>query len=302
VCCNRHMGSSSRFRMRRATLGVLLLMAHAMVVAQVTCNSPPIVMLTNPPSGSLFSFPSIIRLKASASDSDGSIIDVHFYEATNLLGTITQPPYQLFLTNVLGEQYPGSAYVLTATATDDKGATSTSAPVNILVIHDVTRPIVSITAPFDGASFLSPGPIAITASVSTRDGSENPVRFYSGTNLIGIVPAPPYTLMAGNLPVGQHDLTAKYTDDVGTPATSAPVRILVTPLALSSPARLFDGGFRLTITGLSTGRSFQIQASTNSLLWTSLATNVASSNSVDFIDAAATNSALRLYRAFQILE
>jgi hypothetical protein len=261
-------------------------------------NSPPIIALTSPPSGSWVSFGGVLRLKASASDPDGSIVAVRFYQGTNPLGTVSEAPYNLAVRNHF--RLPGY-YDLTAAATDNQGASSTSAPVTIFVFQDPIPPRVSITEPKDGDVFLAPATIAVTAAVVVYDGSENPVRFFSGTNFIGSASGPPYTLVTSNLPPGQHRFTARYTDGAGNSGTSPEVRILLSPLALANPGRLSDGAFHFTVTGLSTGRNFVVQAANPSLLWAAIATNFASSNMVLFIDNSITNTQTRFYRALQEL-
>jgi hypothetical protein len=93
-----------------------------------TPNIPPAVSITSPASGASFTAPASITISASASDSDGSVAKVDFYQGASLLGTSTTAPYSFTWTNVT----PGS-YTLTARATDNLGAESASAPVNVTV-------------------------------------------------------------------------------------------------------------------------------------------------------------------------
>jgi len=62
-----------------------------------------------------------VALSASASDFDGSVTTVAFYNGSALLGTDTTSPYTFSWNNV-----PPGDYSLTAIATDDAGATTTS--------------------------------------------------------------------------------------------------------------------------------------------------------------------------------
>jgi hypothetical protein len=120
---------------RLASLAVTLAFALCAIngTTHELSNSPPSIALTNPASGSVFTWASIIRLKASASDADGIVTQVSFLDGTNILGILVEPPYQLFLTNVLAP-YPVSDHDLVATATDDQGAMATSAVVRIVVL------------------------------------------------------------------------------------------------------------------------------------------------------------------------
>ena len=63
-----------------------------------------------------------------AADSDGSIASVAFYNGTTLIGSDTTAPYSVAWSNVAT-----GSYSLTAKATDNQGAVTTSAPVTITV-------------------------------------------------------------------------------------------------------------------------------------------------------------------------
>ena len=91
-------------------------------------NVPPNVGLTAPGSGATFSAPATVTLTASASDSDGTIVQVDFYAGTTLLGSDTTAPYTFTWNNVAA-----GTYSLTAVATDNGNASTTSTPVSITV-------------------------------------------------------------------------------------------------------------------------------------------------------------------------
>ena len=65
---------------------------------------------------------------ASASDTDGTITQVQFYQGSTLLGTDTSSPYSYSWSSVAA-----GSYSLTPRATDDDGAVTTSTAVNITV-------------------------------------------------------------------------------------------------------------------------------------------------------------------------
>ena len=95
----------------------------------VTANSAPTVSLTSPSMGASFFAPAAIALAATATDSDGSVARVDFYQGATLIGTAATAPYTYTWTSVT----PGS-YALTARATDNRGAATTSATVNVTVV------------------------------------------------------------------------------------------------------------------------------------------------------------------------
>jgi len=95
----------------------------------LTMNAAPSVSLTSPADNATFTAPASIPLAATAADTDGTIQKVEFFHGgTNLIATVSAAPYTFNWTNVAA-----ASYTLTAKATDNLNATTTSAPVNITV-------------------------------------------------------------------------------------------------------------------------------------------------------------------------
>lgn len=90
-------------------------------------NVAPVVQLTAPANGATMTSPANITLTATASDSDG-IGKVEFYLGTTKLGEDLTAPYTLSWNNVVA-----GSYSLTAKATDNLGAVTTSSAVTITV-------------------------------------------------------------------------------------------------------------------------------------------------------------------------
>jgi len=78
--------------------------------------------------GASYFAPATIALAAAATDSDGTVARVDFYQGTTLIGTAASAPYTYTWSNVTQGNYN-----LTALATDDRGAAATSAAVNVTV-------------------------------------------------------------------------------------------------------------------------------------------------------------------------
>ena len=198
-------------------------------------NVPPTVSLTNPASGATFSAPAAITLTASASDVDGTITKVEFYQGATLLETVTTAPYQYTWSNVTAGNYS-----LTAKATDNNGGGTTSSAVSITVNPNVP-PTVGLTSPAGGANFSAPAAITLTASASDVDGTITKVDFYRGSTLIDTDTTAPFQITWSNVAVGSYSLTAKATDNSGGVTTSGAVSITVNPnvpptVSLASPA------------------------------------------------------------------
>ncbi len=296
-------------------------------------NTPPTVALTAPAGGSSFKDPSGISLTADAADSDGIVTRVDFYVNGSLLATDTNSPFAATWSSM-----QAGTYVLTAKATDNMGAATTSQPVSVTVgrtpmvrfnvtdayasepgtdtatiqvyrfnntndaltvsytvggtatpgadyvallgsvtipagvstVPVVIQPIddllleptetvvltlssnaayaitdprtatayildnetnvppsVMLTAPADGATFVDPTNIVLTAAVSDVAGSIIRVDYLANGILVGSATNSPYAATWANMMDGGYVLTAKATDNLGAVATSQPVSITV---------------------------------------------------------------------------
>ncbi len=100
----------------------------------VTVNTPcgsnvaPTVSISQPANNSTATAGTNLQINASATDSDGSISQVQFYNGANLLGTSTTSPYSYIYTTI-----PAGTYTFTARATDNCGAVTTSSVITVTV-------------------------------------------------------------------------------------------------------------------------------------------------------------------------
>ena len=91
-------------------------------------NVSPTVTITSPANNATINRASGTTIRATASDSDGTIIKVEFYAGSTLLGTDTSASYSFFW-----RPTSRGNFTLTARAYDDDGAVTTSAPVTVRV-------------------------------------------------------------------------------------------------------------------------------------------------------------------------
>jgi chitodextrinase len=99
------------------------------VSATPQANQPPTVSLTSPANGANYTAPAKIDLAATASDPDGTVSSVSFHDGSSLIATDTTAPCT-YRWNVAA----AGPRTLTARATDNQGATTTSSSVTITVI------------------------------------------------------------------------------------------------------------------------------------------------------------------------
>ncbi len=200
--------------------GVTTSLASTITVS--SSNAAPTVTLTQPSNGATFTAPATVNLAATASDADGTVTKVEFFNGTTKLGEDTTAPYSFTWSGVAA-----GTYTLTARATDNLGGVTTSASSSITVSSPNVAPTVSITAPLDAAIFTWKPAITITATASDLDGTVTKVEFLNGTTVLGQDTSAPYSFTWKNVPQGSHSLTARATDNAGAVVTSDAVGIFV---------------------------------------------------------------------------
>lgn len=82
---------------------------------------PPIVAITSPPDNSFFPVPAVFTLQAAASDPNGTVTLVEFFQGSTKLGEVATAPYSLAWSNALTGNYS-----FRAVATDNDALRSTS--------------------------------------------------------------------------------------------------------------------------------------------------------------------------------
>jgi len=93
-------------------------------------NPGPLVMMTAPKAGQDYKAPATIELEAEASDANGLVTEVEFFEGSdrNPLGSGDIAPYKATMRDL-----PPGRYALFARAKDDEGGLGTSAPIRVEV-------------------------------------------------------------------------------------------------------------------------------------------------------------------------
>jgi hypothetical protein len=190
------------------------------------------------------------------------------------------------------------SYALTAKATDNAGASTTSAPVNITVTAPNQAPSITLTAPTNGSTFTVTDTITLTAT-ATDDGSVTKVEFFANDTLVGTDTNSPYSVSV-SLVAGSYALTAKATDNAGASTTSTAVSITVNTTTLVEPPRINSisrnqNTYILEVAGTS-GVPHTLEATPDFVTWTALATNTPAGGSVTFTDTPGTDQQKRFYR------
>jgi uncharacterized protein (DUF1800 family) len=192
--------------------------------------------------------PASLTLKATASDPDGSIAKVVFYNGCDRLGEATAAPWQFAVSN-LG----AGTYTFSAKAIDDRGA-ETMASSKAIEVSGAGSPSppaankppqVSITTPANGSFYAQGATIELAANAKDPDGSVAKVEYFANTMKIGEAVASPWGA-SWTATSGDYTLTAVATDDKGLNTTSAAVLVSVAGPAPALDAQTKDAARFLT--------------------------------------------------------
>ena len=221
----------------------------ALVGVTVAANVLPTVSITSPLTGSSVATGSINTINATASDADGTVSGVQFFANGVSLGTDNSSPYSATWTPTIA-----GAYNLTAVATDNVGASATSAVVTVAVTG-TNAPTVAITSPTTGSTVPVGLARNITASVNVTVGGLASLEFFANGVSLGFAPLATFPLGVASPwqpnATGNYSLTAVATDTFGNRATSAAIAVTVA-------AQGGAGAPTVTVTSPSNGATYYV--------------------------------------------
>ncbi len=188
--------------------------------------------------------------------------------ATATVATTTYATYELDITGyIVAEKDAGRDLVSMALhnpsnsnnhITMHSREATTDKPQLVIVTSDVNNaaPTVSLTAPTNGASYITPASVTVSANATDADGSISKVDFYAGTSLIGTDSSSPYSISWNSVEAGAYSLRAVATDNGGATTISEAVNISVLSpnnlpqVSLSAPVSglIFPAGANISLT------------------------------------------------------
>ena len=191
-------------------------------------NIAPVISLSSSATN-LPTVPAQVVLTATASDSDGQVAKVLFYQGTTLLATLTAPPYSYTA------QVPAAgSYAFSAIAVDDKGASTTSNIITVLAGPFVNQPpTVALAA--STSTVTAPAQVILTANASDIDGTVVMVSLYQGGTKLVDLTTPPYVYTASLNIAGDFPFTAVAVDNMGATAQSTAISVHVNPAGPPPP-------------------------------------------------------------------
>ena len=119
-------------------------------------NLPPTVSITEPLGGSQYIAPASLNIKTSASDPDGVVAKVEFYDGTTKLGEDSYFPYEYFWKDV-----PAGVHNISAKVFDNKGAANSSDRVSVAIVNKTLPDEIPIVTPPVPASAYNFGAVTL---------------------------------------------------------------------------------------------------------------------------------------------
>jgi hypothetical protein len=194
---------------------------------QLLANQSPKVSITSPSKNSTFISPATIIIDAMASDPDGSISKVEFFNGSIKLGEVTTAPYTFIWKDVTE-----GTYSLTAVAIDNLNSTTVSVAVSETVINSIPtgnrEPTIRITKPDNGGKYITPSTIDVTIDSYDPDGTISKVEYFLGTTKLGESITAPYSFSFESRNVGSYEIRAIASDIYNAIVSSSLVNIYVT--------------------------------------------------------------------------
>jgi len=239
-------GQIHRVQIRRGARMAFTATAAAAIVAcggggsdgpTTPANQAPSITLDAPAANANFFSVDTVQITATASDADGTVAKVEFFDGTTKLGEDTSAPFAFDWVNP-----PVGPHTLTVRATDNAGATTVSASRTINSAQNQV-PTVAMAAPANNFKANAPTAVLLTANASDTDGTVAKVEFFKinpaapvfdATTLVGQADAvgtpPSYQLTTAPLAAGIYNYAARATDNKGGTSTSGSVQVIINAL------------------------------------------------------------------------
>jgi len=300
------------------------------VTLRIAPTSPPAITIVSPTNGAVFIEGAPVTLAADVTD-DGSLVSADFFVDSRLMGSVTNSPYRLTLTNGIAA---GSSY-LRARATDDFGISTFSPEVRVSAIpRPPANDAFSARTPLEG--FLTSAEV-VTRGATREPGEPNPsgaeigatawwswIPPMTGTGIITVSAAPAtlviavYTgtnltdlaLVAASLTNNAYHSTRQLEFEAtgGVPYQIAMTTGIESPFASPVPLSVFLDARELgpvvrTADGIVRGQfhttfdeTWIVEASADLINWTAISTNDPVNGTFEFKDGDASAAAQRFYR------
>ncbi|MBO9699870.1 MAG: T9SS type A sorting domain-containing protein [Sporocytophaga sp.] len=198
-------------------------------------NKIPTISITSPSEGADILIGTPITISAIASDPDGTVTRVDFYDGATLLGSDINAPYSFVYSNA-----PGGTRIYKAIAFDNQGGQNYY-EITVLVAPPNQLPTVSVTSPINGAILDPAISTVVTANAYDNDGTITAVYFYKDNTIVGVDYTAPYSVYIDTYIAGIYNIRAEAVDNRNGRTFSAVNSFTVKSYGLSGPSCAIKG-------------------------------------------------------------
>ena len=177
-----------------------------------TDNKYPLASITSPASGAVFNERDSINFTAKATDADGQVVKVEYYNKGRKLGESTVAPFNF----TLKRAYADSTMEVYAVATDNKGAQTLSIDrqkISLRVNTKYKLPTVQFVKPDSLSNQPEGSNIVIQTAVADAGGSVVKVEFFNNGQKIGESNSAPFSYTITNAKAGIYKISALVYDN-----------------------------------------------------------------------------------------
>jgi hypothetical protein len=132
----------------------------------VISNALPTVSLTSPANNFTFAAGTNLAIRATSGDTDGTISQVQIFRGSTLLGTATAAGGGVY--NYTWNQVPAGTHSLTAKATDNRGAVTTSGAINVTATSSLASHSLSVNGTTAYAEVANSTSLNITGPITVE--------------------------------------------------------------------------------------------------------------------------------------
>jgi hypothetical protein len=158
-------------------------------------NQPPIVSLLSPANGAIINVDTFIAVAANASDVDGSIAMVEFFEGDNRIGESLAPPYGIaWSASVAG------SYTLSAVAHDNLGRSAVSTPITVTVVDQLAGATIALQDGVNG--YAGTRDVDLSVSAQTKSLGAQTYLLSAGSSYTNLVRFAIFQSEGGPIPDG----------------------------------------------------------------------------------------------------
>ena len=205
-------------------------------IIPVPDTTKPNISVTSPSAGANIITGDTTAIALDASD-DFGVTKVEVLVDGALEATLTDSPYS-YTWDTTGAEL--GDHVITASAYDAAGNVGQASSVTVTIVPppDVTKPVVAIATPTDGANIVTGDDIAITADASDNVGVTQVEVFIDGTSK-SVLQSAPYTYTWSTstaTSLGTHTILVRASDAAGNTSDSTVIINIVPPPDLTAPS------------------------------------------------------------------